>query len=92
LVIAPPLEADLEASCAQLAGLAEHSPTVVAVYGGTALTRSLLCERARLGHGLAALLIDQDLDRDQAVTAVLSGRADLVGVPAGVLRGWQVPA
>jgi anthraniloyl-CoA monooxygenase len=50
----------------------------VAVHGGTPLTRTLLCEQARMQHKVAALLVDPDLDRDGAVTAVLSGRADLV--------------
>jgi salicyloyl-CoA 5-hydroxylase len=89
LVTAPPLEGDLDGAYRRLAALAEQSPAVVAVHGGTGLTRSLLCERARLVHGLPALLIDPELDRDQAVTVVLSGRADLVGVPAGVLRSWE---
>ena len=51
-----------------------------------ALTRRLLCEAARLDHGAVTMLIedaneDSDLE-DRARTAILSGRADLVGVPA----------
>jgi salicyloyl-CoA 5-hydroxylase len=46
-----------------------------------------VCERARLHVGLPALLVDpdgtvDDPTRDRALTTVLSGRADLVGVPA----------
>ncbi len=57
---------------------------LVAVGGGTALTRRLLCEAARLEHGTASLLVeevDPALARDVAVTAVLSGRTDLVSAP-----------
>ena len=58
------------------------------MHGGTPLTRVLLCEEARLRLGLPALLVDPALDRDQAVTLVLSGRADLVGVPPEAARDW----
>jgi anthraniloyl-CoA monooxygenase len=92
LVTAPPFESDLGDAYDRLAELAQRSPAVVAVHGGNSLTRALLCERARLAHGLPALLVDPGLDRDQAVTAVLSGRTDLVGVPAAVLRDWQMQA
>ena len=57
---------------------------LVAVGGGTALTRRLLCEAARLEHGTVSLLVeevDPALARDVAVTAVLSGRTDLVSAP-----------
>jgi hypothetical protein len=33
-------------------------------------------------HGIPALLVEGSLDLDLAVTAVLSGRADMVGAPA----------
>jgi hypothetical protein len=79
-------------ACRRLAELAREDPALVAVHGGTGLTRSLLCERARMHHGLPALLVDPAPDLDQAITAVLSGRADLVGVPAGVARQWQARA
>jgi anthraniloyl-CoA monooxygenase len=72
-----------------LAALAAGGPALIAVHGGTPLTRNLLCEEARLRHGVPALLVDPELDRDQAVTAILSGRADLVGVPAQVAREWE---
>ena len=51
---------------------------LVAVRGGTPLTRRLICEEARLGHGTAALLIEDVATPTPPPTAVLSGRADLV--------------
>lgn len=80
LVAAPDREADLPAVFARLAELA--APVLVAVHGGNPLTRMLVCEQARMRHRLPALLVDPDADRDRALTAVLSGRADLVGIPA----------
>lgn len=77
------------------AGLAERAtadPLLIAVHGGTAYTRALLTERARLRHGLPALLVDETLDRDRAVTAVLSGRTDLVGASAATVSSWEVTA
>ena len=85
-IAAPVREADLPAVFTAIGQLARHRPTLVAVHGGTPLTRTLVCERARLLAGIPALLIDDNLDTDRAVTAVLSGRADLVGAPAGALR------
>ncbi|GII85522.1 hypothetical protein Ssi03_35120 [Sphaerisporangium siamense] len=89
LLTAPDSEADLPPLFARLDELTEptepagpDAPVLVAVHGGTRLTRTLLCERARLGAGLPALSIEPDADPDRAVTTVLSGRADLVGVPA----------
>jgi salicyloyl-CoA 5-hydroxylase len=53
------------------------------VGGGTALTRRLVCEAARLDHGAVTLLVeDGSADsafEDRARTAILSGRTDLVG-------------
>jgi len=54
-------------------------PELVAVQGGTPLTRSLLAEQARLVHGVPALIVEHGLDEDRAETLLLSGRADLVG-------------
>ncbi|GAB2966910.1 hypothetical protein GCM10023080_031530 [Streptomyces pseudoechinosporeus] len=53
-------------------------PELVAVQGGTALTRSLLAEQARLVHGVPALIVEDVMDDDRAETLLLSGRADLV--------------
>lgn len=83
LLTAPGDESGLPAAFARLAGLARDEHVVlVAVHGGTSLTRTLLCEQARMAEHLPALLIDPGADRDHALTAVLSGRADLVGSPA----------
>jgi anthraniloyl-CoA monooxygenase len=89
VVAAPDSEEGLPDTFTRLAELSGRSvpPVLVAVHGGTALTRTLLCERARLHESLPALLVDPDAvddaaGRDRALTTVLSGRADLVGVPA----------
>jgi anthraniloyl-CoA monooxygenase len=88
VVAAPESEEGLHGTFARLAELARRAvpPVLVAVHGGTALTRTLLCEQARLHERLPALLVDpdagDDAGRDRALTTVLSGRADLVGVPA----------
>jgi anthraniloyl-CoA monooxygenase len=89
-VRAPDGEDGLPEAKEQLAGMAAAGPVLAAVHGGTPLTRTLLCEHARLRLGLPALLIDRSLGLDEAVTAVLSGRADLVGVPAAT--ALEVPA
>jgi salicyloyl-CoA 5-hydroxylase len=87
-VVAPDGEDGLPAVFARLSdlsGLAERAPVLVAVHGGTPLTRTLVCEQARMHDRLPALLVDTDGGedlRDRALTTVLSGRADLVGVPA----------
>jgi anthraniloyl-CoA monooxygenase len=94
VVRAPDAEDGLPEAAGRLAALARRAgpgtsrPVLAAVYGGTALTRVLLCEEARLRLGLPALLVDPALDRDQAVTVVLSGRADLVGVTDEAARQW----
>jgi 2-polyprenyl-6-methoxyphenol hydroxylase-like FAD-dependent oxidoreductase len=94
LLRAPDSEDGLPEAAGRLEALAGSCPAaaarpvLAAVHGGTPLTRVLLCEEARLRLGLPALLIDPGLDKDQAVTMVLSGRADLVGVPAEVASAW----
>jgi anthraniloyl-CoA monooxygenase len=83
LVAAPDDESGLPVVFATLAELARDDDVVLAaVHGGTPLTRTLVCEQARMAERLPALLIEPDADRDRALTAVLSGRADLVGSPA----------
>jgi len=83
LVAAPDDESALPAVFSRLAVLARDPDVVLAaVHGGTPLTRRLVCEEARMAERLPALLVEADTDRDHAVTAVLSGRADLVGSPA----------
>jgi anthraniloyl-CoA monooxygenase len=85
-VAAPDSEAGLPAARAAVAdGLAAGAALVAAV-GGTALTRRLVCEEARFGHGAVSLLVedgDPDRSADDALTAVLSGRTDLVGTGTG---------
>jgi salicyloyl-CoA 5-hydroxylase len=81
-IVAPDTEADLGPALAAVAKGAADGAILVAVRAGTSLTRRLICEEARLGHALPALLIE-DHDPDSATTAVLSGRADLVAAPEG---------
>jgi anthraniloyl-CoA monooxygenase len=91
VVQAPATEAGLPETFTTVAELAGRSPAVVAVHGGTPLTRTLVAEQARLAEGLPTIVVDTELDRDKAVTAVLSGRTDLVGAPAEVLGTWGTP-
>jgi anthraniloyl-CoA monooxygenase len=73
LLIAPDTEAGLEATF-------EHLPAeaaVVVIQGGNPFTRVLLSEEARLGRGLASVIVD-DQGPASALTLVLSGRADAV--------------
>lgn len=81
-VAAPDAESGLPAVFERLAEQVAYRPALVAVHAGTALTRALLSERARLVHGVPTLVVEPDADRDGAATLVLSGRADLVGVRA----------
>ncbi|MFW3168663.1 FAD-dependent monooxygenase [Geodermatophilus sp. CPCC 206100] len=76
-VTAPDAEQDLPPALDAVAAGVRAGADLVAVGGGTPLTRRLLCEAARLEHGAAALLVE-DADADTATTAVLSGRTDLV--------------
>jgi salicyloyl-CoA 5-hydroxylase len=50
---------------------------LIAVHGGAAFTRTLVCEEVRLVHGRTAILVDGELD---PLTTVLSGRTDLVAI------------
>jgi anthraniloyl-CoA monooxygenase len=81
-VSAPDSEADLpEALAAVEEGIAAGA-VLVATGGGTALTRRLVCEEARLTHGAVSLLVE-DGAADDALTAVLAGRTDLVSAGTG---------
>lgn len=85
---APEAEDGLPLAASDLADGVAAGAGLVAVHGGNRLTRTLLCEEARLVHRTPALLVDDDLDADRAVTVLLSGRADLVGAAPGVVAGW----
>jgi anthraniloyl-CoA monooxygenase len=85
-VSAPDAEADLPAALATVADGVAAGAALVATGGGTALTRRLVCEEARLTHGAVTLLVEDGAGEravDDALTAVLSGRTDLVGAEAG---------
>jgi 2-polyprenyl-6-methoxyphenol hydroxylase-like FAD-dependent oxidoreductase len=78
-VVAPDTEEQLPALLDAMAKGIAAGAALVAVRGGTALTRRLLCEAARLEYDAVSLLVEE-ADADAAVTAVLSGRTDLVSV------------
>jgi salicyloyl-CoA 5-hydroxylase len=85
-VTAPESEDQLPGALDAVAKGVATGAMLVAVGGGTALTRRLLCEAARLEHGVVSLLVeevDPALAADIAQTAVLSGRTDLVSAPVG---------
>jgi salicyloyl-CoA 5-hydroxylase len=83
-VSAPATEAGLDQADELVARGLRAGACLVAVGGGTALTRRLVCEAARLGRGAVTMLIEDGplaaSTEDTARTAVLSGRADLIGV------------
>ena len=85
-VAAPPTESDLAPVLDTVAKGAAAGAVLVVVSDGSPLTRRLVCEAARLEHGLVAVLVEATKDDrygadDTAVTAVLSGRTDLVAEP-----------
>ena len=83
-IAAPDTEEQLPAALDAAAKGVAAGTALVAVGGGTALTRRLICEAARLEHGAVSLLVeevDPGVAEDVAVTAVLSGRTDLVSAP-----------
>jgi 2-polyprenyl-6-methoxyphenol hydroxylase-like FAD-dependent oxidoreductase len=84
-VAAPDTEAELPGALDEVAKGVASGASLVAATGGTPLTRRLICEATRLEHGTAALLVEHGIDLartdDVAVTAVLSGRCDLVAFP-----------
>jgi salicyloyl-CoA 5-hydroxylase len=85
-ISAPDTEDGLELAEATVAGGLAAGACLIAVVGGTALTRRLVSEAARLDLGAVTLLVEDgpvdDAFEDRARTAILSGRADLVGVPS----------
>ncbi|WP_329360891.1 FAD-dependent monooxygenase [Streptomyces sp. NBC_01483] len=74
----PDTEKGLPLALDQVRETAEAGALLVGVRGGTALTRVLVAEEARLVHSLPAAIVGA-YDDDTATTLVLSGRADLVG-------------
>ena len=80
-ISAPATEAGVDQADEAVArGLAADA-CLVAVGDGTPLTRRLVCEAARLGRDAVTMLVDEGSPSDDAArTAVLSGRADLIGV------------
>lgn len=86
---APDAEEGLPRVVAELETGVGARAAIVAVHGGTPLTRMLLCEEARLLRETPALLVDDELDADQATSVLLSGRADLVGAAPDVVAEWQ---
>jgi salicyloyl-CoA 5-hydroxylase len=89
---APDNEAGLGAAIAELEAGIGGGAGIVAVSGGSAVTRVLLCEEARMVRGVPALLVDDGLSAAQAATLVLSGRADLVGASETVAESWAAAA
>ncbi|TCC28890.1 FAD-dependent monooxygenase [Kribbella speibonae] len=83
---APATEHELPGALASLHSGALAGPAIVAVYGGSRLTRTLLAEEARLVAGVPAMVVDDELTPDDAETLLLSGRADLVGRTNGADR------
>ena len=80
---APDTEASLGRAQEAVARALAAGACLVAVDGGTALTRRLVCEAARLDHGAVTMLVEDGSEdsgfEDRARTAILSGRTDLVG-------------
>jgi anthraniloyl-CoA monooxygenase len=83
---APAGEQDLPSALAALHSGVLAGPALVAVHGGSRLTRTLLAEESRLAAGTPALVVDDELTSDDAETLLLSGRADLVGRTSGSAR------
>ncbi|CAM5306501.1 FAD-dependent monooxygenase [Streptomyces coeruleorubidus] len=75
---APGTEEGLPLALDQVRETAQAGTPLIGIRSGTALTRVLVAEEARLVHGLPAAVIGA-YDDDTATTLVLSGRADLVG-------------
>jgi anthraniloyl-CoA monooxygenase len=80
---APGSEQELPAALASLHSGVLAGPAMVAIHGGSRLTRTLLAEEARLVARTPAMVVDDELTPDDAETLLLSGRADLVGRTSG---------
>jgi anthraniloyl-CoA monooxygenase len=75
----------LEAPTDEAEAISVAAPTadVVVVGGGTPVTRALVSERMRLEHGMVSVILDDELSDAEAVTLILSGRADAVATREG---------
>jgi 2-polyprenyl-6-methoxyphenol hydroxylase-like FAD-dependent oxidoreductase len=76
-VAAPAEESGLPGAVETLGKALDDGAALIAVHGGTPLTRVLLAEEARLVRRAPVLLVG-DYDDDAATTLLLSGRTDLV--------------
>jgi salicyloyl-CoA 5-hydroxylase len=79
-ITAPDTEAGLPGVLDDVAKGVAAGAVLVVVDRGSALTRRLVCERARMVHGVDSVLVEA-ADADTAITAVLSGRTDFVTGP-----------
>jgi len=61
-----------------VAGTSLVGADAILVEGGSALSRSLIAERARLEGGIPSIVLDDDLDDAAAATLILSRRVDAV--------------
>ncbi|MCW3492678.1 FAD-dependent monooxygenase [Microbacterium sp. SSM24] len=73
LVVTAPQESHLAAAVP-----IEPGADAVLIVGGSALSRNLVSERARLKYGIPSIILDDDLDDAGAATLILSGRADAI--------------
>ncbi len=74
---------------ARLEHFKKTRPSLLAIRGGTLLQRTMLSEEARLAGAIPTMIINEVFDRDAALTSLLSGRCDFVGVPLGEGFGYQ---
>jgi 2-polyprenyl-6-methoxyphenol hydroxylase-like FAD-dependent oxidoreductase len=89
LVTAPHDESALPAAFGALRRGQARGASLAAVRDGTPLTSRLISEEARMGLKLPSLLIEPaGTSADDALTAVLSGRCDLVGADAATVATW----
>ncbi len=70
-----------EKARSRLHELLVFEPVLVGIRGGTAFQRTLLGEECRISRATATLIVNEVFDPDIALTAVLSGRTDFVGIP-----------
>jgi len=66
---------------ARLGEILQARPTMVAIRGGTPVERTLLAEECRMAGSVPSMMIEGVFDEDRSITAILSGRADFIGVP-----------